>query len=294
LAIALAAGSISSGPSNPPLVLGGYRVLAADFHTHPGFLAAGAIAPWDFGMLARRQGLDVVAVTPHNQIYSARIARWFSRMTGGPMMIIGEEIRTLPYHLIAVGIEKSITPRGRAAEVIDDIHAQGGIAIAAHPFPQFWPAFDEEAIKRLNGSEVMHPAVYINAGAFPAFLQFYERKKAMTAIGSSDYHGLGALGICRTFVFSRGASEQDVLDALRAGRTVVYDRTGGAHGNAELIRLAGQDGRLLGRGMAPQKSGLPGWISRICAISALLGFVVFGFDLSPASQNHRLQHPGHR
>ncbi|MBZ5522115.1 MAG: hypothetical protein LAP21_07720 [Acidobacteriia bacterium] len=281
LVIALAAGSISSAPSNPPITLGGYRVLAADFHVHPGFLAGGAVAPWDIAMLARRQGLDVLAVTPHNQIYSARMARWFSHwflsMTGGPTIIIGEEVRTAPYHIIAIGIEKRIAPQGPASEVIDAIHAQGGVAIAAHPFPEFWPGFDDEAMKRLDGSEVMHTSVYKNAGAGPAFLQFYLRKK-MTAIGSSDYHGLGVLGMCRTFVFARGNSAQDVLDALKAGRTVVYDLNGSAYGDPELIRLAGQDGRLRERGTPPQQNGLTAWISRICAIAALLGILGYGFS----------------
>ena len=35
----------------------------------------------------------------------------------------------------------------------------------------------------------------------------------------------------------RHNDEAEILDALRAGRTVVYDREGNAYGNAELIRL---------------------------------------------------------
>lgn len=284
LAIALIAGAFSRPPSNPPLAIGGYRVLAADFHVHPGFFAAGAVAPWDLGMLARRQKLDVLGVTPHNEIYTAWIARWFSRVTGGPVIIPGEEVRPGPYHMIAIGIHERIAPRGTAAAVIDEIHAQGGVAIAAHPFPEFWPAFDAEAMKRLDGSEVMHTAVYRNAGAPPAYLEFY-RKKKMTAIGSSDYHGLGVLGMCRTFVFARSGSEADIVEALKAGRTVVYDLNGSAYGDPELISLAARDGRIQDHATPPEESGFAVWISRLCAIAALLGIPLFFFSMPDAGKD---------
>ena len=52
----------------------------------------------------------------------------------------------------------------------------------------------------------------------------------LTAIGDTDYHlgpmspYLGEMGLCRTYVFVRERTEKGVLDALREGRTVVYDR----------------------------------------------------------------------
>jgi hypothetical protein len=55
-----------SAPARPPLMLGGYRVLAGDFHVHPHPGSAGTLAPWDLVVEARHQGLDVLAVTPHN------------------------------------------------------------------------------------------------------------------------------------------------------------------------------------------------------------------------------------
>ena len=69
--------------------------------------------------------------------------------------------------------------------------------------------------------------------------EFYGRVR-LTAIGDSDYHGLGPMGLCRTFVFVRGDSEGAILDAFRAGHTVVYDRAGRTFGDPELISLAMQ------------------------------------------------------
>jgi hypothetical protein len=276
LAAGLLTGAFSSTPRRAPLFLGGYRVLAADFHVHPGFFAAGVVAPWDIPREAERQGLDALAVTPHNEVLGAKIARWFSRITGGPRVLVGEEIRTINYHLIAVGIEQRVGWNDTAAQAMDEVHRQGGVAIAAHPLAEFWPAFDEKAMSRLDGSEVRHPAVYSSRRAAGEFQQFY-RRKPMTAIGSSDYHGLGALGLCRTYVFVKEDSDRGIIDALRAGHTVVYDDSGRAFGDPELIKLAGQDGRLRERS-APAADTLAR-ISRVCALLALAGALLFGFKL---------------
>src|SRR5262249_29573331 len=75
-----------------PLFIGGYRVVAADFHVHNGVPGAAALAPWDLVFEARRRGLDAFALTPHNEVFSAKVGRWVSRLAGGPTVLVGEEI----------------------------------------------------------------------------------------------------------------------------------------------------------------------------------------------------------
>jgi hypothetical protein len=60
-----------------------------------------------------------------------------------------------------------------------------------------------------------------------------------------------------------------VLDAIRAGRTVVYDR-GRAYGDPELIRLAAEDGRLPRIDPAALSTGFSVMLSRIAGIAGLL------------------------
>ena len=70
---------------------------------------------------------------------------------------------------------------------------------------------------------------------------FYQRGKAdspeLAAVGSSDYHWFNSLGMCRTYVFVRNNEQQEILEALQKGRTVVYDVEGNAFGDAELMQL---------------------------------------------------------
>ena len=87
---------------------------------------------------AARAGLDVIAVTNHNQSFTGRLAGRISEAGDGPLMLAGEEITNPQYHMIAVGIERTV--RGAqvsAAEAIADVHSQGGVAIAAHPSRAF-------------------------------------------------------------------------------------------------------------------------------------------------------------
>jgi hypothetical protein len=246
-------------------MLGGYRVMAADFHVHGFPLSWATLAPWDTVWAAQRQGLDVIAIVGHNHVWVSKVGRWFSRMTGGPLVLTGEEIVSAHYHLLAIGIDSMIDWRQSAARATEEVHRQGGVAIAAHPLSQYWTAYDALARRTLDGAEVVHPIAYESDDKGAQLRQFYE-SAGFAAIGDSDYHGLGPIGLCRTYVFTEEVSERGVLDAIRHGRTVVYDRAGRAYGDAALIRLA--EGGLIG--MAPAGAGVFGLFSRAAGILGLI------------------------
>jgi hypothetical protein len=238
LAAGIAAGTLADRPAlRAPLYLAGYRVLAGDFHVHPFPLSASTLAPWDLVLEARRQGLDVIAITPHNGALAGKIGRGFAAALGGPIVIPGEEIHGPRYHLIAAGIHTQIDWRLSAAEAIDDIHRQGGVAIAAHPTAWSWGAYDLATERRLDGAEVFQPIAFL-PGAREQLREFFGRAP-LAAIASSDYHGMGPLGLCRTYVFARDASEGAVLEAIRSHRTVVTDGDR-VFGDAALARFAPQ------------------------------------------------------
>ncbi|MEZ4407102.1 MAG: hypothetical protein R3A52_11570 [Polyangiales bacterium] len=74
--------------------------------------------------------------------------------------------------------------------------------------------------------------------------------------GASDYHFFSPLGLCRTFLHARARTEAGVMEALREGRVVVFDREGRAYGDqgfAASLRRAGwrprpQDDNYRGEG----------------------------------------------
>lgn len=249
-------------PDRPAVVRAGYRVLEGDFHVHTR-LSDGALSPIDVVLAARRAGLDVVALTEHNTVAAGRIARWASEVLGGPIVIVGEEITTRDYHIIALGLEETIPGGLPINAALLAVRRQRGVSIAAHPVRRFWPALDR-GLELLDGAEVIHPIVRAagagtaddvdaepageasaraqasERGWDPADLEvFYARLAAVrtrpAAVASSDHHAMNGLGGWRTLVFVREASPEGVLEALRAGRTAVVHADGRMTGDAELI-----------------------------------------------------------
>jgi hypothetical protein len=279
LAVSIILGTLSDTPRGyPQLVLGGYQVLAADFHIHSFPLSWALLSPLDTLIEARRQGLEVIALTPHNHTWVSKVGQWFSRFTGGPIVIVGEEIHSPRYHLLAVGITNTIDWRQPAARAIDEIHRQGGVAIAAHPTDRYAKGYDANALRTLDAAEVVHPLVLTDEVYAAQMREFLERNR-LTAVGDSDYHlgplapDLGAMGICRTYVFARERSEKGVIDALREGRTVVYDRER-AYGDPALVKLAAEDGRLSKSALAGRPRSALSLLSGIIGLIGLIGCVL--------------------
>lgn len=278
--IGLACGSwLNRAPGAEPRRLGGYLVLHADFHVH-GFPGDGWLAPYSLVMEARRRGLHAFALTNHNQVFTARIARRLARALEGPTVLVGEEITAPGYHIIAVGIESKVDWRQPATQAIADVHAQGGVAIAAHPTRRFFPAL-EEVLGELDGSERMHPLVYGNASEAANLERFYalgkQRRSPWAAIGSSDYHLFNQLGRTRTLVFATSNRREAILDALRHGRTVVRDEAGALHGATELIRLLDEDPAVDDAvDYGYRGSGPLDLASRTCGWLGLLGLILIG------------------
>jgi hypothetical protein len=94
----------------------------------------GAQCPEDVVRAAGR--VDVLAVTDHDGIAGALRAREFAREhpTLGVEVVVGEEVSTLNGHLLALYLEEAVPAGLPADRTIELIHAQGGLAIPAHPF----------------------------------------------------------------------------------------------------------------------------------------------------------------
>lgn len=289
--IALGTGLDDSSARTPPRLADGSFVLSADFHVHA-FPGDGALPVSELRKEARRRRLDVLAITNHNQTLAARIGRWLAPATGVPLVLVGDEITAPRYHLVAAGIERPIDWRLSAAEAIEAVHAQGGIAIAAHPVRQGSSGFDDEAMARLDGAEVAHPLVHSSAEGRRELVAFHERANRLRAnvsargieplqphvapIGSSDFHMIAPLGFCRTDVVASAFTEKAVLEAVRAGRTIAYDPSGNAYGDPELVRL------VRGARPAPAPEPVKGLarVANVLAWLGLLGLVVFDRERS--------------
>jgi len=240
LALAVAIGTMTDQSRERVVPQSGeYWILAGDFHVHGG-PGDGTLLPWELRREARRAGLDVIGVTNHNTTYAARFGAWWSRYFTGPspMIIAGEEITSPDYHMVAMGITRTVSRRQSAASAIDAIHAQGGVAIAAHPGRKYWLGYDDRALAMLDGAEAANSTDPVALRDYAEFRRrARERNPDIAAIGSSDFHGWPVMARCRTYLFVRERSEAGVLEAIRAGRTVAQDDRGRLYGEPDLTRL---------------------------------------------------------
>ncbi len=250
--------------------------FAVDLHVHTRF-SDGFLSPFTVVDTAIRRGLDAIAVTEHNQVNASLIARAYSRMIGGPTVLVGEEITTSRFHLLAIGTVRDISPRLPLEEIVRDVHAQGGVAIIAHPVRSYWDEVDP-VVPLLDGAEVVHPSAYRSRGGFRSsdMVEFYERARAngadLAAIGSSDFHFFALLGICRTYVDAPDVRPESLLAAIRAGRTATRHPDGRVFGDPAVIAAMPP---FPDDSIYAARSPLDA-LGRVLGLLGLLGLVVLG------------------
>lgn len=159
--------------------------------------------------LAKRRGLDGIAVTDHDTIEGALEAR---RLAGdGFLVIIGEEVTTRAGDIIGLFLKEKVEGPDPVA-VIDAIHAQGGVALLPHPFSKTL-GVDEQVARKLDACEGFNHRYSLDdstSEAAPFALEY-----DLTLTGSSDAHRYRDIGCGRTFVPAE--TSEGVREALLSG-----------------------------------------------------------------------------
>ena len=233
------------------LIVGSYRdrlnlpsrrppgVLIADLHVHP-FPGDGVLLPWQLQREASRRGIDVIAVTGHNNRVGLAIAEALGLQSNEPIVLQSQELTAPDFHMIAVGVRELIDWRLSVPDAVRAIHSQGGAAIAAHPIPLAWKPLDPGTLAALDGIEVAHPLTISGWQSAAQLQAFFNRTREVNPdvapIGSTDYHASAPMGLCRTYLLTEDRSAAGAVAAIRAGRTVAADQNGNLIGAPEHVR----------------------------------------------------------
>lgn len=200
----------------------------ADLHMHTASSDGSAAVKdmLDF-VAAKRQFLDVIAITDHDTLDAAHWA--VDHANDYPFDIIpGVEISSKAGHILGLWVEKTVPSGLDLKETVAAIHEVGGIAVLAHPFHIEMDVVFRNAWRYFNHPEVLIEAeldaieVY-NAGGVLSFTNFVAQsvcnRIGLSSVGNSDAHTLGAIGRGKTFF--PGKTATDLRLALSSGKTTV-------------------------------------------------------------------------
>jgi predicted metal-dependent phosphoesterase TrpH len=133
----------------------------ADLQLHSD-LGDGLASPEAILDAAERLGLDVIALTDHDDIRGAFLLRDIAARRSSPVEIVpGVEVTTRSGHLLALWVEEELPMFAALAGTIARIHRAGGIAIVPHPLSYLTFSVGEGALRALVAST--DPLVHIDA-----------------------------------------------------------------------------------------------------------------------------------
>lgn len=107
-------------------------------HMHTTFSdGSGSVA--DLARAARDAGLRWIIITDHDDLRARPWAGWLDDV----LVIVGHEITPARNHFLALGIDRVIDNRLAPQEFIDQVYAEGGFGIIAHPDERIQNDFKE-------------------------------------------------------------------------------------------------------------------------------------------------------
>jgi predicted metal-dependent phosphoesterase TrpH len=175
----------------------------ADLQLHSD-LGDGLASPEAILDAAERAGLDVIALTDHDDIRGAFLLRDIAARRASPVEVVpGVEVTTRSGHLLALWVEQEIPMFAALAATVSHIHRSGGVAIVPHPLSYLTFSVGEGALRGLAASD--DPLVHVDGieTRNPSYAGRVRGRRAawlndtvlhVAATGSSDAHHAKLVG----------------------------------------------------------------------------------------------------
>ena len=180
---------------------------------------------------AERVGLDVIALTDHDDVRGAFNLRDLASRRSSPVEVVtGVEITTRSGHLLALWIEDDIPLFCPLAEAVARVHRAGGVTIVPHPLSYLTFSVGEGALRQLEraGGERMVDAIELQNPSWAGRVRVRRAEWLNTNVlhaattGSSDAHHCDLVGTSWTDFAGRTAA--DLRRAIEERSTVPNGR----------------------------------------------------------------------
>lgn len=210
--------------------------MELDLHIHTNlYSGCSNIEPGRLLQSAEEVGLDGIALTEHSIRWpNDKIAdlKKTSGVDENFVIIPGQEIACYSTagkfqgEVLVFGYPKSLGSNKSINQVIELVHENNGVVIAAHPFKRldtgdgFYGAGETIYHLNIDGLEIFHPS-YDTEGKKLALSAM--GKMDIAGIGSSDAHDLHQVGKCRTIFENKIDCVETLCEEIRAGRVSAKD-----------------------------------------------------------------------
>ncbi|MCO6450806.1 MAG: hypothetical protein J5I90_08455 [Caldilineales bacterium] len=195
----------------------------ADLHIHSNLSDGTATVTAILHHASAHTDLDVIAITDHNTLEGAYIARDLAA-DYRVEVVPGMEISTREGHLLALFLETPVKAGMSFVETAEQVRLFGGLPYAAHPNSSFASSIDKQRLRQivrdypglLAGVEAENGSVvHLRENAVGRALRW---QTGMPGIGNSDAHNLHDIG-CAATAFA-GQNAADLRRALESGAVV--------------------------------------------------------------------------
>ena len=193
--------------------------MRLDLHTNSRHSPDSRLDPRDIVRQARSLGLDGIALTDHNAITGVNDAREYAKESEGFVVIGALEVSTTEGHILGYGVKELIPRDLTPQETVERIVAQGGVAVAAHPY-RFWSGLGERVTLNTPFAiyEVQNARTSRRGNGWATDLA---ARGGKGRTGGSDGHFIDEIGRAVTVLEERLQKEDDVLQAMAGRRTDV-------------------------------------------------------------------------
>ncbi|HPB68610.1 MAG TPA: PHP-associated domain-containing protein [Candidatus Omnitrophota bacterium] len=185
-----------------------------DLHTHTQSFGRTFMNEFQLKESLRRRGMDGLAVT---NFFNVTHALWLQDKLPEFVILVGQEIWTAAGHVIALGIKRKIQDFLSVEETLAQIHDQGGIAVAVHPYLHLGLG---GRIRHLPFDAVeVYNAALGSVGIYNLLARSLARGLPLAHVAGTDTTDASFIGQGCTEVLADRPEE--ILDAIRKGRTRV-------------------------------------------------------------------------
>ncbi len=199
-----------------------------DLHVHTSPASPCSSAPVDDLIReAGRIGLDGICLTDHNHVWRPADVEDLRRKHGF-LVLRGNEITTDQGDVVVFGLDEDVQGIVRLEDLRGRVVEAGGFMIAAHPFRGFLTfgvdklgltpekAMDRKLFQHVDAVEILNGKVNEEENRFAGKVG---QGLGLVLTGGSDAHEVEEVGQYATRFASPIHDEQDLIEALRSGRT---------------------------------------------------------------------------